>query len=103
MRKWPRYFGLGLITVYQKVVSPLLGSSCRYAPTCSAYGAESISRFGLWAGGWITLARFCRCNPFGASGHDPAPQTLPENAVWFLPWRYGQWTGRHIDPATRLD
>tara|TARA_R110001599_G_scaffold262077_1_gene462523 strand:- start:288 stop:629 length:342 start_codon:yes stop_codon:yes gene_type:complete len=103
LRKWPAYFGLVLIRIYQKVLSPLLGSSCRYAPTCSSYGVESISRFGLWAGGWMTLARFARCNPLGASGYDPAPEKLPDNACWYLPWRYGRWTGSHIDPATRLD
>lgn len=51
----------------------------------------------------MTLARFCRCNPFGASGHDPAPVSLPDEAAWYLPWRYGRWSGKHIDPETRLD
>ncbi|MCR4283244.1 MAG: hypothetical protein NUV72_09500 [Bauldia sp.] len=55
--------------------------------------------FGLW----IALARFQRCGPFGASGHDPIPDALPENSAWYMPWRYGRWTGRHIDPRTRLD
>ncbi|MFK8036168.1 MAG: membrane protein insertion efficiency factor YidD [Hyphomicrobiales bacterium] len=102
-QKWPRKFGLALIWVYQKVISPLLGSSCRYAPTCSSYGAECISKFGLWIGGWMTLARFTRCNPLGASGHDPVPNAPNNGGRWYLPWRYGYWTGVHIDPATRLD
>ncbi len=51
----------------------------------------------------MTLARFMRCNPLGASGYDPSPDKLPSQACWYLPWRYGKWTGQHIDPATRLD
>ncbi|MBB3932708.1 hypothetical protein GGR25_003772 [Kaistia hirudinis] len=100
---WPRTLGIGLIRGYKLLISPLLGPSCRYLPTCSSYGEEAITRHGLWAGGWMTLARFQRCGPFGASGYDPVPAALPERASWYLPWRYGRWTGRHIDPATRLD
>jgi len=100
---WPRTLGIGLIRGYKLLISPLLGPSCRYLPTCSSYGEEAITRHGLWAGGWMTLARFQRCGPFGASGYDPVPAALPERARWYLPWRYGRWTGRHIDPATRLD
>ncbi|MBL4646123.1 MAG: membrane protein insertion efficiency factor YidD [Rhizobiales bacterium] len=99
----PTKIALSLIWVYQKMISPLLGGSCRYAPTCSSYGRECITRFGAWAGGWMTFARFMRCNPLGASGYDPVPKTLPTDARWYLPWRYGRWSGRHIDPATRLD
>ena len=99
----PRTIGIGLIRAYKLLLSPLLGPSCRYLPTCSSYGEEAIGRYGLWAGGWMTLARFQRCGPFGASGYDPVPEAIPQRARWYLPWRYGRWTGRHIDPATRLD
>ncbi len=97
------WLGRGLIGLYRLVISPFLPNACRYQPSCSAYGSEAIGRFGLWAGGWMTLARLLRCNPFGASGFDPVPPTAPEGAAWWRPWRYGFWTGRHIDPATRLD
>ncbi|MCX5516145.1 membrane protein insertion efficiency factor YidD [Kaistia algarum] len=99
----PRAVGIGLIRLYRLTLSPFLGQSCRYLPTCSSYGEEAISRHGLWAGGWMTLARLQRCGPFGASGYDPVPEAIPESAHWYVPWRYGYWTGRHIDPATRLD
>ena len=99
----PALIGIGLIRVYKLVLSPFLGQNCRYLPTCSSYGEEAITRHGLWAGGWMTLARFQRCGPFGASGFDPVPENLRADARWYLPWRYGQWTGRHIDPKTRLD
>lgn len=101
--RWPGWIGIGLIRVYKLTLSPFIGQNCRYLPTCSSYGEECIRRYGLWAGGWMTLARFQRCGPFGASGYDPVPEALPERARWYLPWRYGRWTGRHIDPATRLD
>lgn len=92
----------GLIGLYRLTLSPLLPNACRYQPSCSAYGIEAIERFGLWAGGWVLAARLARCHPLGASGFDPVPDRLP-TAAWYTPWRYGRWTGRHIDPATRLD
>lgn len=91
----------GLIRLYQLTFSAVFGRECRYLPTCSDYADEAIERFGLWAGGWMALARFCRCNPWGASGHDPVPQEFDEGVRWYRPWAYGQWTGRHI--RLRLD
>ncbi len=65
----PRNAGRGLIWIYRHTLSPLVGYNCRHLPTCSVYGDEAIGRFGLWAGGWMTLARLLRCHPFGTSGH----------------------------------
>ncbi len=62
-----------LIKGYQYLISPLLGSSCRYTPTCSQYGVEAIEKYGPFKGGWLTLKRIGRCNPFGGHGHDPVP------------------------------
>lgn len=94
---------IGLIWLYRHSLSLVMGRGCRYAPTCSDYTEQAIRRFGFWAGGWIGLARILRCNPWGASGFDPVPEQLPENARWYLPWRYGRWTGRHIEEKYRLD
>jgi putative membrane protein insertion efficiency factor len=99
----PRSIGIGLIKLYRVTLSPLVGRQCRYLPTCSEYTEEAIRRFGLWAGIWIGLARIQRCGPLGASGFDPVPETPLPRTAWYLPWRYGHWTGRHIDAKTRLD
>ena len=85
--------GRALIWIYRHTLSPLVGYNCRHLPTCSAYGDEAIGRFGLWAGGWMTLARLLRCQPWGTSGIDLVPQTAPPGAHWYLPWRYGRWRG----------
>lgn len=99
----PALAGMGLIRIYRLSLSALIGRQCRYLPTCSEYTEEAISRFGLWPGAWMGLARFLRCGPGGASGHDPVPTELPSRAAWYFPWRYGYWSGEHIDPKTRLD
>jgi putative membrane protein insertion efficiency factor len=89
----PRLAARGLIRGYAYSFSALAGFDCRHLPTCSAYADEAISRFGLWAGGWMTLARLCRCHPLGTSGLDFVPPLLPGRACWYLPWRYGRWRG----------
>ncbi len=93
LRRAPAIFGIGLIRLYRYTLSALMGRQCRYLPTCSEYGEEAVKRFGLWAGGWMALARFVRCNPWGGSGYDPVPETQADGACWYLPWRYGTWRG----------
>ncbi len=93
IRNLPRLLGRGLIKLYRITLSPLVGYECRHLPTCSHYAEEAIGRFGLWAGGWMTLARLLRCQPFGTSGLDFVPGTAPDNARWYLPWRYARWRG----------
>jgi putative membrane protein insertion efficiency factor len=99
----PRAAGIGFIRLYRLLLSPWVGGECRYLPTCSAYAEEAVGRYGLWIGAWIAIARLQRCGPLGASGFDPVPDRLPASAAWYMPWRYGRWTGAHIDPKTRLD
>lgn len=91
----PRRAGRGLIKAYRYTLSPLIGFHCRHLPTCSAYADEALDRFGLWAGGWMTLARLCRCHPFGTSGLDFVPAARPAGSCWYLPWRYARWRGRN--------
>lgn len=64
---------IALIRFYQIAISPYLGGSCRYTPTCSQYGIEAIRKHGPWRGGWLTLRRFARCHPWGGHGYDPVP------------------------------
>ncbi len=74
-RRLPRNAGRALIWIYRHTLSPLVGYNCRHLPTCSVYGDEAIERFGLWGGGWMTLARILRCQPWGTSGIDNVPLT----------------------------
>jgi len=64
----------GLIRGYQLLISPVLGPSCRYLPSCSDYAAEAIERHGALAGMWLALRRLARCHPWGGSGYDPVPE-----------------------------
>jgi len=81
------------VLVYRYTLSPLVGYHCRHLPTCSEYADEALGRHGLWAGGWMTLARLLRCQPWGTSGIDNVPLTRPPGACWYLPWRFGRWRG----------
>jgi uncharacterized protein len=87
----PRRAAHRLIRLYQLTLSSVLGRHCRYLPTCSDYADEAIHRHGLWAGGWMGLARVCRCHPYGGAGYDPPPAAPPPGASWARPWRYGVW------------
>ena len=62
-----------LIRLYQWFISPLLGASCRFTPTCSQYGMQAIKKYGPFKGGWLTIKRLARCHPWGGHGHDPVP------------------------------
>lgn len=65
---------IGLIAVYRYGLSPLLGASCRFHPSCSCYARESIERFGALRGSWLALKRIARCHPWNSGGYDPVPQ-----------------------------
>ena len=63
-----------LIRAYQLVISPLIGPSCRFQPTCSHYAIEAIKEHGAFFGVWLALKRIMRCHPMGGSGYDPVPK-----------------------------
>jgi|TARA_B100000123_G_scaffold58790_1_gene40992 hypothetical protein len=61
------------IKLYQILLSPLIGPSCRFTPTCSNYAIEAINRHGPFKGFWLAIKRISKCHPWGDSGHDPVP------------------------------
>ena len=71
-----RIFSLLLIIpikIYQIIISPLLGPSCRFTPTCSQYAVEAIQKYGPFKGSWLSFKRILKCHPWGESGYDPVP------------------------------
>ena len=64
---------IGMIKLYQLVLSPWIGRECRYLPTCSVYAEEALQRHGVLRGVWLTAHRLGRCHPWGGSGYDPVP------------------------------
>lgn len=67
-----------LIRVYQKTVSPLLGKSCRFIPSCSQYAIDAIKEYGVFKGIFMGFKRIIRCNPFSKGGYDPVPKKNKE-------------------------
>ncbi|TMV67134.1 membrane protein insertion efficiency factor YidD [Thioclava sp. BHET1] len=67
------------VRAYRLVLSPWIGRSCRFQPTCSAYSLEAFERHGAWKGAALTLWRILRCNPLGGFGYDPVPGSDPEH------------------------
>jgi putative membrane protein insertion efficiency factor len=64
---------IGLVRIYQDVVSPWLGPACRYQPSCSQYTVEAIEVHGVVRGSLLGVRRLSRCHPLGSSGYDPVP------------------------------
>lgn len=79
----PSWWVLGAISLYRRFLSPLLGTRCRYHPTCSAYAVEAIEVHGLARGTWLATKRVGRCHPWREGGYDPVPprRTRPEEVV----------------------
>jgi len=62
-----------LIKAYQYLLSPWVGNSCRFTPTCSHYACEALHKHGALRGSWLTTRRLLRCHPWHPGGHDPIP------------------------------
>jgi uncharacterized protein len=69
---------IGLVRLYQRLISPLLPPSCRFYPSCSAYAVEALRRHGAVRGSWLTVRRLGRCHPFHPGGIDPVPEVTPK-------------------------
>ncbi|MBY0455633.1 MAG: membrane protein insertion efficiency factor YidD [Burkholderiaceae bacterium] len=68
---------IALVKGYRLLLSPWLGSACRFQPTCSAYALQALEQHGAAGGTWLTLGRLLRCNPWCNGGHDPVPPEAP--------------------------
>lgn len=68
---------MGLVKGYRLLLSPWLGSACRFSPTCSVYSLQALERHGAAAGSYLTLARLARCHPWCAGGIDEIPLEKP--------------------------
>ncbi|MBT9505041.1 membrane protein insertion efficiency factor YidD [Rhodoferax sp.] len=80
-----KFLLIGLVKGYRLLLSPWLGSSCRFEPTCSLYSLEALQTHGAAAGSYLTLARLARCHPWCAGGHDPVPPEKPRLFTQLIP------------------
>ena len=76
---------IALVKGYRLLLSPWLGSSCRFTPTCSAYSIEALENHGAAAGTYLTVARLARCHPWCDGGQDPVPLEKPRLFSHLLP------------------
>jgi len=65
---------IGIIKLYQILISPLLGPNCRFHPTCSHYAIEAIARHGVLKGGYLSVRRLIKCQPLHEGGFDLVPE-----------------------------
>jgi putative membrane protein insertion efficiency factor len=68
---------MGLVRAYRLLLSPWLGSSCRFEPTCSIYALQALEQHGAASGSYLTIHRLVRCGPWCKGGHDPVPPQAP--------------------------
>jgi putative membrane protein insertion efficiency factor len=68
---------IALVRAYRLLLSPWLGSACRFEPTCSLYALDALQRHGAAAGSYLAVARLLRCHPWCAGGCDPVPARPP--------------------------
>eukprot|EP01036_Dinobryon_divergens_P052832 gene52832-70630_t len=77
LAQWPRQGLMALVRGYRLLLSPWLGSQCRFEPTCSRYALQALEQHGAAAGSYLTAARLLRCHPWCAGGHDAVPSARP--------------------------
>ena len=70
---------ISLIRAYQLIISPLLGPSCRYYPSCSQYALEAVIKHGVFKGSYLAVYRVLRCHPGCKGGYDPVPEVTNQS------------------------
>ncbi|KAA1246716.1 membrane protein insertion efficiency factor YidD [Aquimarina sp. RZ0] len=70
---------IGLVKLYQNLISPLTPATCRYQPTCSHYTIEALQKHGFIKGSKLSVKRIFSCHPWGGSGYDPVPDNNDTN------------------------
>lgn len=73
----PQQMLMALVKAYRLLLSPWLGSACRFEPTCSVYSLQALQQHGAGWGSYLTLRRLARCQPLCDGGHDPVPSAKP--------------------------
>ena len=86
-----------LVKGYRLLLSPWLGSSCRFEPTCSAYSLQALQQHGAVKGSYLTVHRLARCHPWCHGGYDPVPSSAPRTAAR----RFSFFT-RLVTPVTSI-
>lgn len=69
---------MGAVRAYRVLLSPWLGSACRFEPTCSLYTLQALDRHGAIMGAYLGASRLLRCHPWCDGGHDPVPELRKE-------------------------
>jgi len=69
-----KYIFIIPIRIYQVTLSPLLGPTCRFEPSCSKYMIKAIEEWGIFKGLWMGIKRIGRCHPWSPGGYDPVPE-----------------------------
>ncbi|TSE20972.1 putative membrane protein insertion efficiency factor [Tepidimonas alkaliphilus] len=82
LARWPQRLLIALVQGYRLLLSPWVGSSCRFTPSCSAYALEALQRHGALCGSYLAARRVLRCHPWCAGGHDPVPAQAPRLFSW---------------------
>jgi len=79
VRRLPGSVLLGLLWVYQHLISPLRPPTCRFYPSCSQYAVVAVRRHGALRGGWLAVRRVARCHPWNPGGVDDVPPSRDDH------------------------
>ena len=85
-----KYLAIAFVWLYRKLISPIKPPCCRMTPSCSAYALEAFRYRGFFVGGFLTVGRILRCNPFGPVGYDPVPRRITFKKIDLIRKKMGE-------------